>query len=54
LNDVYVKHTGKTLDLIEKTLDRDSFMSAQQAQEFGLIDKVISERPELAAAKPAS
>jgi ATP-dependent Clp protease, protease subunit len=49
LNDVYVKHTGKTLDLIEKTLDRDSFMSAQQAQEFGLIDRVISERPDLAA-----
>jgi ATP-dependent Clp protease, protease subunit len=55
LNDVYVKHTGKTLDLIEKTLDRDSFMSAQQAKEFGLIDKVISERPELGAdAKPSA
>jgi ATP-dependent Clp protease, protease subunit len=54
LNDVYVKHTGKTLDLIEKKLDRDSFMSAEQALEFGLIDKVISERPEPIAAKPAS
>jgi ATP-dependent Clp protease, protease subunit len=55
LNEVYVKHTGKPYETIERTLDRDHFMSAEQAREFGLIDKVISERPDLgAAAKPAS
>jgi ATP-dependent Clp protease, protease subunit len=55
LNEVYVKHTGKPYETIERTLDRDHFMSAEQAREFGLIDKVISERPELAAdPKPAT
>jgi ATP-dependent Clp protease, protease subunit len=46
LNEVYVKHTKRTYDLIEKTLDRDYFMSAEQAQEFGLIDKVLEKRDE--------
>jgi ATP-dependent Clp protease, protease subunit len=46
LNDVYVKHTGKPYEAIERTLDRDHFMSSEQAREFGLIDKVLSERPE--------
>ena len=41
LNEVYVKHTGQTYEVIEKTLDRDYFMTADQAKEFGLIDKVI-------------
>jgi ATP-dependent Clp protease protease subunit len=44
LNEVYVKHTGKEYDLIERTLDRDHFMTADEAMEFGLIDKVISSR----------
>ncbi|MDW6021453.1 ATP-dependent Clp endopeptidase proteolytic subunit ClpP [Mesorhizobium sp. BAC0120] len=44
LNEVYVKHTGRDYEQIEKTLDRDHFMSADEAQEFGLIDKVISSR----------
>ena len=44
LNDIYVKHTGQTYDVIERTLDRDYFMTAEQAQEFGLIDKVLTER----------
>jgi len=46
LNEVYVKHTKRTYDIIEKTLDRDYFMSAEQAQEFGLIDKVLEKRDE--------
>jgi ATP-dependent Clp protease protease subunit len=46
LNGVYVKHTGRTLKEIEDALERDNFMSAQKAQEFGLIDKVIEERAE--------
>ena len=41
LNEVYVKHTKKTYETIEKTLDRDYFMTAEQAKEFGIIDKVI-------------
>ena len=41
LNEVYVKHTKRSYDVIEKTLDRDYFMTAEQAQEFGLIDKVL-------------
>ena len=46
LNDVYVKHTSQPYELIEKTLDRDYFMSADQAQEFGIVDKVLSNREE--------
>ncbi|MGA9378622.1 MAG: ATP-dependent Clp protease proteolytic subunit [Phormidium sp.] len=44
LNDIYVKMTGQTLEKIEKDMDRDFFMSAEQAKEYGLIDKVIDER----------
>jgi ATP-dependent Clp protease protease subunit len=46
LNNVYVKHTGKDYETIESTLDRDHFMSAEEAQEFGLIDKVLDKRPD--------
>lgn len=45
LNEIYVKHTGQSLDTIEKKLERDSFMSAAEAQEFGLIDEVVESRP---------
>ena len=38
LNEVYVKHTGQTYEKIENTLDRDHFMTAEQAKTFGLID----------------
>ncbi len=41
LNDIYVRHTGNKLDKIEKSMDRDNFMSADEAQKFGLIDKVV-------------
>ncbi len=46
LNDVYVHHTGRDYDTIERTLDRDHFMSADEARDFGLIDQVLSKRPE--------
>jgi ATP-dependent Clp protease protease subunit len=49
LNEVYVKHTGQDLDTIEKTLDRDHFMSADEAKDFGLIDKVMSSREAMEA-----
>jgi ATP-dependent Clp protease protease subunit len=44
LNEIYVKHTGQALDVIERTLDRDYFMSAEQAMEFGLVDQVLTKR----------
>ena len=44
LNEIYVRHTGKALDEIESNLDRDFFMTAEQAQEFGLIDEVVEKR----------
>ena len=53
LNDIYVKHTGQSLKKIEDALERDTFMTAEMAKDFGLIDKVINKRPieELTAAK---
>jgi ATP-dependent Clp protease protease subunit len=41
LNQIYVKHTGKTLDQIEKDTDRDNFMVPEEALAYGLIDKVL-------------
>ena len=49
LNEIYVTHTGKDYETIEKTLDRDHFMTAAEAREFGLIDDVVEKRPEAAA-----
>ena len=46
LNEVYVKHTGQPYEMVEKTLDRDYFMTAEQAKDFGLIDRVLSRRDE--------
>ena len=50
LNEIYVQHTGKPYEFIEKTLDRDHFMTADQSQEFGLIDKVLSRREDMQGA----
>jgi ATP-dependent Clp protease protease subunit len=47
LNEIYVKHTGQPMETIERTLDRDYFMTAGEAQNFGLIDKVLSDRAAL-------
>ena len=44
LNDIYVHHTGQDYATIDKTLDRDYFMSAEDAKAFGLVDEVISKR----------
>jgi len=46
LNDIYVRHTGVDYDRIERTLDRDHFMSADEAKEFGIVDQVLEKRPE--------
>ena len=44
LNEIYVKHTGQSLKSIEKALDRDTFMTAIDSKEFGIIDKVVDTR----------
>ncbi|MEM1309528.1 MAG: ATP-dependent Clp protease proteolytic subunit [Cyanobacteria bacterium P01_C01_bin.70] len=54
LNEMLAKHTGRTLEEIERDTDRDNFMSAQEASDYGLIDRVIEERtPEAIAAATA-
>ena len=54
LNEIYVRHTGKDYATIERTLDRDYFMSAEEAREFGIVDQVMTDRAALEAAeKPA-
>ncbi len=45
LNDIYVKHTGQTLETIEEAMERDRFLSPENAKEFGLIDNVVVNRP---------
>jgi ATP-dependent Clp protease protease subunit len=44
LNDIYVQHTGQPLDKIERDMERDRFMSAESAKEYGLIDAVLDRR----------
>ncbi len=58
LNEIYVKHTGQQLKKIEDALERDMFLTADAAKEFGVIDTVMEKRPEdvgelIAAAKPS-
>jgi len=45
LNGIYEKHTGKTLKQIEKIMERDTFMTAEDAKDFGLVDEVVESRP---------
>jgi ATP-dependent Clp protease, protease subunit len=45
LNEIYVKHTGQPLKRIEDALERDTFLTAEMAKDFGLVDKVIDKRP---------
>ncbi|MFC3124690.1 ATP-dependent Clp endopeptidase proteolytic subunit ClpP [Pseudoroseomonas globiformis] len=45
LNQIYVHHTGQTLEEIEKKMERDTYMTADEAQAFGLIDEVVQKRP---------
>jgi ATP-dependent Clp protease protease subunit len=49
LNDLYVRHTGQEVVVVEAAMERDTFMSAGQAKEFGLVDEVVAER-----ARPSS
>ncbi|MDX2236994.1 MAG: ATP-dependent Clp protease proteolytic subunit [Hyphomonadaceae bacterium] len=49
LNEIYVKHTGQPYERVERTLDRDHFMTAEEARDFGIVDKVYEKR-ELAEA----
>lgn len=46
LNDIYVRHCGQKLTAIEKAMDRDNFMSSEEAKKFGLIDQVVASRPD--------
>ena len=54
LNNIYVHHTGQSLDVIEKAMERDKYMTAGEAKEFGLIDEVVSSRPPAAEAPPTT
>ena len=47
LNQIYASHTGKKLDVIEKAMERDNFMTPQEAKKFGLIDHIVSSRDEI-------
>jgi ATP-dependent Clp protease protease subunit len=47
LNEIYVEHTGQDYDTIEATLDRDHFMTAEEAKDFGIVDEVITSRAAL-------
>jgi ATP-dependent Clp protease protease subunit len=47
LNDIYAKHTGQTVQAVEKALDRDTYMTPEEAKAFGLIDEVMGRRPEV-------
>ena len=51
LNEIYVKHTGQSLKKIEDALERDYFLTAESAKEWGVIDKVVDKRPEEAPGK---
>src|ERR1700677_4309424 len=46
LNEIYAKHTGQPLEIVEKALDRDTYMTAEEAKAFGLVDQVLARRPE--------
>ncbi len=46
LNQVYATHTGQSVEAIEKALDRDNFLTAEAAKEFGIVDSVIEKRPD--------
>ncbi len=45
LNEIYVRHTGQTLESIQDKLERDTYMSAEEARDFGLVDQVVENRP---------
>lgn len=52
LNEIYVEHTGQSMDAIEARLERDSYMSAEEAKAFGMVDEVVANRPPSLDARP--
>jgi ATP-dependent Clp protease protease subunit len=52
LNDIYVKHTGQTLKAIEDAMERDKFLTAEDAKAWGLIDDINTHRPPAAGSEP--
>jgi ATP-dependent Clp protease protease subunit len=50
LNSLYVKHTGQKLDVIERAMERDNFMSPEEAKKFGLIDEIVEKRGDVGSA----
>jgi ATP-dependent Clp protease protease subunit len=46
LNEIYVRHTGQPIEAIERKLERDTYMSAEESRDFGLVDEVVDRRPE--------
>ncbi len=54
LNNIYVHHTGQGLDVIERAMERDKYLTAAEAKEFGLIDEVVSTRPPLSESSAAA
>ncbi|MXO74675.1 ATP-dependent Clp protease proteolytic subunit [Altererythrobacter aerius] len=53
LNSLYAKYTGKPLEEIERAMDRDTFLEAEEARDFGIVDKVFETRPESETAADA-
>jgi ATP-dependent Clp protease protease subunit len=51
LNEMYVKHTGQKISVIERAMDRDNFLSAEQAKDFGLIDQIVVNRADIGGDK---
>ena len=47
LNEIYAKHTGQSLEAVEKALDRDTYMTPEEARSFGLLDEVFTRRPSI-------
>jgi ATP-dependent Clp protease protease subunit len=54
LNEIYVRHTGQPIEAIERRLERDTYMSAEEARDFGLVDEVVENRPAPGEGEPKS
>ena len=52
LNELYAKHTGNSIDVIKENMERDNFMSAEQAKEFKLVDHIVASREDIAKYLP--
>ncbi len=49
LNNIYVKHCGQKYETVEAALDRDNFMTSEKAKDWGLVDEIVSQRPDISA-----